>query len=88
MVTDHGFLNELGYVWQTLSDIDGGGDFLDAHFHLSPHSQSQTHVQQDQEQSEATASPTHISPTTRTVKADEGGTETEGTATCPDSDLE
>ena len=31
----------MGYVWQLLSDIDGGGDFLDAHFNLSPHSQMQ-----------------------------------------------
>ncbi len=31
----------MGYVWQLLSDIDGGGDFLDAHFHLSPHSEMQ-----------------------------------------------
>lgn len=31
----------MGYVWQTLSDIDGGGDFLDASFNLSPHSQTQ-----------------------------------------------
>ena len=30
LVTDHGFVNEYGHVWQTLSDIDGDGDFMDA----------------------------------------------------------
>ena len=49
LVTDQGFLNELGYVWQTLSDNDGGGDFLDAKFSPTPQSESQTHLRQKQD---------------------------------------
>lgn len=41
MVTDHGFLNEHDHIWQTLSDIDGDGDFLDANFQWSSHSEMQ-----------------------------------------------
>lgn len=35
LVTDYGFLNELGHVWHVLSDIDDSGDFLDAQFQFS-----------------------------------------------------
>lgn len=41
LVTDYGFLSELDHVWETLVDIDGGGDFLDAHFRWTSHSESQ-----------------------------------------------
>ena len=41
LVTDHGFLNEHDHIWQTLSDIDGDGDFLDANFQWSSHSERQ-----------------------------------------------
>ena len=41
LVTDHGFLNELDHVWETLEDVDGGGNFLDAQFRWSSHSQTQ-----------------------------------------------
>ena len=40
LVTDFGFLNELGHVWHVLCDIDDSGDFLDANFQISPSSQS------------------------------------------------
>ncbi len=62
-MTDHGFLNEMGYIWQTLSDIDGGGDFCDATFSPSPQSQSQTIRSNQQEHSSAEATPTpNVSP--------------------------
>ena len=77
LVTDHGFLNELGYVWQALSDIDGGGEFLDAHFHLSPQSQSQTHLWRGQKQTDITASHTHITSRTSGGETGRGGEETE-----------
>ena len=32
LVTDHGFVNELGHVWQTLSSTDGDESFMDAKF--------------------------------------------------------
>ncbi|XP_019848833.1 PREDICTED: ubiquitin carboxyl-terminal hydrolase MINDY-2-like isoform X2 [Amphimedon queenslandica] len=32
LVTDFGFLNELGHVWHVLSDIDDSGSFLDSNF--------------------------------------------------------
>ena len=35
LVTDYGFLDELGHVWHVLSDIDDSGDFLDAQFQFS-----------------------------------------------------
>ncbi|XP_064384626.1 ubiquitin carboxyl-terminal hydrolase MINDY-1-like isoform X2 [Halichondria panicea] len=38
LVTDSGFVNELGHVWKTVTDIDGSGDFLDAQFKYSTHS--------------------------------------------------
>ena len=41
LVTDHGFLNEHGHVWEVLSNIEGDGDFLDATFHWSSHSDLQ-----------------------------------------------
>ena len=41
LVTDHGFLNELDHVWETLEDIDGGGRFLDSCFRQSSTSQTQ-----------------------------------------------
>ena len=41
LVTDHGFLNELDHVWETLEDIDGGGSFIDGQFRWSSHSKSQ-----------------------------------------------
>ena len=28
LVTDHGFLNEHGHVWEVLSNIEGDGDFI------------------------------------------------------------
>ena len=28
-------------MWETLTDIDGGGDFLDAQFHWSPQADTQ-----------------------------------------------
>lgn len=55
LVTDHGFLNEMGYVWQVLSDIDGGGEFLDATFNPSPHSQTQ----QKRQEAVPSSSPSH-----------------------------
>lgn len=53
LVTDSGFVNELGHVWQTITDIDGSGDFLDAQFKHSSHSiaqQSREQPQQNEEQ--------------------------------------
>lgn len=41
LVTDHGFINEYDHIWQILSDIDGDGDFLDANFRWSSHSEMQ-----------------------------------------------
>ena len=41
LVTDHGFLNELDHVWETLEDVDGGGSFLDSRFRQSSTSQTQ-----------------------------------------------
>ena len=32
LVTDHGFVNEHGHVWQTLSTTDGDESFMDARF--------------------------------------------------------
>ena len=70
-MTDHGFLNEMGYVWQTLLDVDGGGDFLDAHFRLSPHSQAQ--------QNRANAVPTSsATPSSETAATGEGRVTSEG----------
>lgn len=81
-MTDHGFLNEMGYVWQTLLDVDGGGDFLDAHFHLSPHSQTQ------QNRAEAVPSSSTTPPSEATATSETGG-EGEGEAHLPlDQDLE
>lgn len=40
-MTDYGFLSELDHVWETLEDIDGGGNFLDAAFRWTSHSESQ-----------------------------------------------
>ena len=40
-MTDHGFVGEASHVWETLEDIDGGGDFLDARFRPSGHSHTQ-----------------------------------------------
>ena len=43
LVTDFGFLNELGHVWHILSDIDDSGSFLDANFKpFSNHTQPVT----------------------------------------------
>ena len=52
LVTDLGFLNELGYVWETLTDIDGGGDFLDAQFHWSPQVDTQCRQERRAEEGE------------------------------------
>ena len=41
LVTDYGFLNELDHVWETLEDVDGGGDFLDGTFRWTSPSESQ-----------------------------------------------
>ena len=35
LVTDFGFLNELGHVWHLLTDIDDSGDFLDTDFRFT-----------------------------------------------------
>ena len=32
LVTDMGFLNEFGHVWETMEDISGDAHFLDAAF--------------------------------------------------------
>jgi hypothetical protein len=32
LVTDYGFLNEFGHVWQALVDVDDSGDFYGANF--------------------------------------------------------
>ena len=63
-MTDQGFLNELGYIWQSLSDIDGGGDFLDAKFNPSPQSESQAlrRDKTDQEKSNETTPTSDSSP--------------------------
>ena len=45
-MTDSGFVNELGHVWQTVTDIDGSGDFLDAQFKYSTHSIPQSNREQ------------------------------------------
>ena len=41
LVTDSGFVTELDHVWQTVTDIDGSGDFLDAQFKYASHSVAQ-----------------------------------------------
>ena len=46
LVTDSGFVNELDHVWQTVTDIDGSGDFLDAQFKYATHSVPQTNREQ------------------------------------------
>ena len=33
LVTDQGFLSESNVVWETLSNVEGDGHFVDAHFH-------------------------------------------------------
>ncbi len=48
----------MSYIWQTLIDVDGGGEFLDANFQLAPHS----HMQQNREESVPNA-PTSQTPT-------------------------
>jgi len=40
-VTDSGFAREMDHVWQTISDIDGSGDFLTAQFRYASHSLTQ-----------------------------------------------
>ena len=41
LVTDQGFLGEANYVWETLSSIDGDGQFVDGQFRtISPQSES------------------------------------------------
>lgn len=55
----------MGYVWQLLSDIDGGGDFLDAHFNLSPHSQMQ------QNRAESSVPSTDASPSKQVTSTQE-----------------
>jgi len=32
LVTDMGFLNEFGHVWETMEDVSGDAHFLDAAF--------------------------------------------------------
>ena len=60
----------MGYVWQTVLDVDGGGDFLDAQFHLSPHSQTQ----QKREEAVPSSSATPSTQTTTTSEVrDTGG---------------
>ncbi|KAM8794354.1 ubiquitin carboxyl-terminal hydrolase MINDY-1 [Eudromia elegans] len=36
LVTDQGFLQEEGVVWESLHTVDGDSCFCDTHFHLSP----------------------------------------------------
>ena len=36
LVTDMGFLNEFGHVWETMEDVSGGGYFLSAAFEPHP----------------------------------------------------
>lgn len=36
LVTDQGFLGESNVVWETLSSIDGDGDFVDSQFRTVP----------------------------------------------------
>lgn len=36
LVTDQGFLGEPNVVWETLSSIDGDGQFVDSHFRTVP----------------------------------------------------
>jgi ubiquitin carboxyl-terminal hydrolase MINDY-1/2 len=33
LVTDQGFLNEANVVWETQSNVEGDGHFVDANFH-------------------------------------------------------
>jgi len=33
LATDQGFLNESNVVWETLSNVEGDGHFVDAAFH-------------------------------------------------------
>ena len=33
LVTDQGFLSEANVVWETLSNVEGDGHFVDAEFH-------------------------------------------------------
>lgn len=59
LVTDHGFLNELDHIWETLDDIDGGGNFLDSQFRWSSTSQTQ----QRREESSKAARTEHVDDT-------------------------
>jgi hypothetical protein len=65
LVTDHGFVNEHGHIWQTLSSTDGDESFMDARFRPSAVSE----VQQEREhqgvesQSQATPTTTTTDPT-------------------------
>ena len=36
LVTDMGFLNEFGHVWETMEDVSGDGHFLGASFEPHP----------------------------------------------------
>lgn len=79
-MTDHGFLNEMGYVWQTLQDVDGGGDFLDANFRLSPHSETQQNRAKAVPSPAATPSPSMEGVANSEGKGTEGGESKEGEA--------
>jgi len=86
-VTDQGFLNELGYVWQSLSDIDGGGDFLDAKFSLSPQSASQALRRDKTDQDEAqSATPTSDSSPQKSSTGSQGDGQVEEKPSSTDSE--
>lgn len=36
LITDMGFLNELGHVWETMEDISGDAHFVNASFEPHP----------------------------------------------------
>jgi hypothetical protein len=44
LVTDQGFLTESNVVWETLSNVEGDGHFVDAYFHTYRKAEPSTHT--------------------------------------------
>ena len=45
LITDMGYLNEQGHIWQGLSDVHGNGDFFDAQFRLQTSERRKTELE-------------------------------------------
>ncbi|CAI8006633.1 Ubiquitin carboxyl-terminal hydrolase MINDY-1 [Geodia barretti] len=62
LVTDHGFVNEHGHVWQTLSTTDGDESFMDARFRPSAVSEVQQEREKEGAESQDQTTPTRDPP--------------------------